>query len=181
MSLLSAKFKFISIIIDAPNSWSVVADIIDNYGIYYANDVTIGDLVYCENSTKYTVTDISLTNGARFIGKLTWYSENSIQSPTLDLTAVIGAINNGEFITPNQAAQGIHIDFTNSVVYLATFIESFNVAEFTTTYSFKQNTLRVYLNGIRLNILDDYTIDNNIIYINDFELEDTIVVDYERL
>jgi hypothetical protein len=181
MRLLSAKFKFLSIIVDTQNSWSVAADIIDNYGIYYANDVVIGDLIYCANNTKYVITEVSVTSGARFIGKIAWHSEDIVQSPTIDLIAVIGAINNGEFILPNQAAQSVHIDFTNQYIYSSMFTEHFFTKTCVISNSFKLGSLKVYLNGIRLSLEDDYSINGSTIVVNDYEIDDIVVVDYERL
>lgn len=116
MGLLSAKFKLISVILDTTDIWSVTADIIDNRGLYYANDVKLGDVVFSSNSSlKYTVTEIISTAGARLICKLTWLGTESPKTPVIGDDAVIGTVYNGVVVIPDAAAQGVSTTFIETI------------------------------------------------------------------
>ena len=167
MSLFSARFKFISIIIDTQTSWYIVADVIDNYGVYYADDTKLNDLVVCENQSQYVVSEITITTGARFVGKIT-----GPVAPTIDLKSVIftpGA-------NPNFTELGLNFNPNSSLIS-----EEFSTQEFSLTTTPKLGSLKVYQNGIRLRSPDDYVVVNSLVTLVDFEATDIIVVDYERL
>lgn len=168
MSNFSAKVNLISAIIDTQTSWHIVIDVIDEYGIYYADDVRLGDILYnLSTADVYTIAEISLFNGIRLIGKVN--NLNSSNMPTNNL--VIGRLINGIFSYTNEIIQTLSNNLT----------EEFSTEACELSFQPKLDTIRVYLNGIRLRLNDDYTLDNNIITILDFEPDDIIVIDYERL
>lgn len=170
MSNFSAKVNLISAIIDTQTSWHIVIDVIDEYGIYYADDVRLGDILYnLSTADVYTITEISLFNGIRLIGKVN--NLNSSNMPTNNL--VIGRLINGIFSYTNEVIQTLNNN--NNLT------EEFSTETCELSFQPKLDTIRVYLNGIRLRLNDDYTIVDKFITIIDFELEDIIVIDYERL
>jgi hypothetical protein len=102
----SARFKTTSIISYSLDTWTVAAQVIDNRGLFYAFDITLNMPVYFKNSQllNYVVTEITLANGAEFIGKLTWVGTGIPVTPLGSYAAFIGNTLDAKY-------QGLDVDF----------------------------------------------------------------------
>lgn len=119
MELFSAKFKIISSILNTPDTWNIVADVIDNRGLFYAADAKIGDIVLYKSGAdllKYKVIEIAAATGARLFCKLQWINTTSPVAPSLTSDAIIGTVNNGSIVLPDNSVQVVNIDYTAAVV-----------------------------------------------------------------
>jgi len=201
MNLFSAKFNLISVISYSPDTWSVTADVVDNMGIFYAADASVGDIVYSDGTDqnlgvrKFRVSEISATNGARLICKLT----GSDGAPILGRQAIIGTMQNGVFIMPGRAVQGINDTFISyvrnveSITIMQTIImQAFNVTGEVLTFdldtniatpanAFNADSAAVYLRGQRLTKNVDYEVVNGTIHclyqVSSFDLH---TIDYVK-
>ena len=169
MSNFSAKVVLITAILDTQTSWHIAIDVLDEYGIYYADDIKLNDILFnLDTGNAYTISEIATFNGVRWLGKVTSISHTSIPSGNL----VIGRLVNGIF------------SYTNSVIQTmpTTITQEFTTEICELSFQPKLSSIRVFLNGIRLRLNDDdYTIINNSITIAGFEIDDVVVIDYERL
>jgi hypothetical protein len=135
MNLFSAKFSLISVISYSLDTWSVTADVVDNMGIFYANDAKVNDIVYSDGTDqnlgvyRYAVSEITLAVGARLTCKLTWADTGTPQAPLLGREAIIGTLKNGVFIMPGRAIQGL----TDAFVTYVRNIENITIIQNITT------------------------------------------------
>ena len=186
MNFFSAKFNIVSSISYTVDTWSVTADVIDNMGIFYAADVSLNDIVYCDGTDqnigvrKFRVTSIVSAVGARLTCKLTSLDSPSV-APIMGRDAIIGTLQNGIFIMPSRAVQGLsdvfytYVRNVENITIMQTIImQPYNIVgevlpfDLTTNeaipmYAFLPESVAVYMRGQRLTNGVDYSIVDGII------------------
>lgn len=199
MKPFSAKFVIISAISYTLDTWNVIADIVDNTGVFYAVDAQIGDIVYCKGTSlkKFSITEISAVSGARFLGKLASLDTIPV-APSITDTASIGAVVNGMYTMPDGTVQGIDATFITAVkaventnllqaigatlyVYGEEVLFDIDTNKAQTAYPAIPKSVALYLRGQRLTMGIDYRIlSGQIEQLSQVDSTDTYTVDYTR-
>lgn len=173
MNLFSAKFNIVSSISYTVDTWSVTADVIDNMGLFYADDASVNDIVYCDGTDqnmgvrKFRISEITSAVGARLTCKLTSL-DSPVAAPIMGRDAIIGTVQNGVFIMPSRSLQGLsdvfytYVRNVENIVIMQTIVmQPFNVVGeplpfnlttnlATTQFAFLPESVAVYMRGQRL-------------------------------
>lgn len=202
MNLFSAKFSIVSSISYTLDTWSVTADIIDNMGLFYANDAKVNDIVYCDGTDqnlgvrKFRVTEITAAVGARLTCKLTSL-DTPLAAPIIGRDAIIGTLQNGIFIMPSRAMQGLsdvfytYVRNVENITIMQTIVMqpfsvigeviAFNLTtnEAATVYPCLVDTIALYMRGQRLTLGIDFEIVNGKIHsLDQVSAFDSYTIDY---
>lgn len=202
MNLFSAKFNLVSVISYTLDTWSVTADVVDNLGLFYASDAKVNDIVYSDGTDlnlgvrKFRVSEISAAVGARLTCKLTCL-DSTPATPILGRDAIIGTTQNGVFIMPSRAVQGVSEAFTNyvrnveNIIIMQTIIQqpfsvmgevlAFNLTSnmATPVFAFLPDSVALYMRGQRLTKDVDYEVADGAIHsLEQVSAFDNYTVDY---
>lgn len=202
MNLFSAKFNILSSISYTLDTWSVTADVIDNMGLFYADDAKINDVVYCDGTDqnlgvrKFKVSDITATNGARLTCKLTSL-DTPPAAPIMGRDAIIGTLQNGIFIMPSRALQGLsdvfytYVRNVENITIMQTIVmQPFSVVgevlpfnlttnEAIPMHPFLPDTVALYMRGQRLTVGEDFEVRSGKIHsLEQVSAFDAYTIDY---